>query len=105
MNSKIVCNMFVIKLWEINFVIIEMNVLKKVRNKISYIVKMERQGGLIINMGYTTVRYMTQKVSLILEIVTHLLGKVWHQINGTVWAKECDIKQNKTQPFSGPIDT
>ena len=45
---------------------------------------MERQGGLIINMGYTTVRYMTQKVSLILEIVTHLLGKVWHKINDTV---------------------
>ena len=43
-----------------------MNVLKKVRNKASYIVKMERQGdkgGLIMNMGYITVRYMTQKVS------------------------------------------
>ena len=78
------------------------------RNKISYIVKIERQGGLIINMGYTTVRYMTQKVSLILEIVTHLLGKVWHKINDTVWAKECDIKlktKTKTWLFSGPINT
>ena len=63
------------------------------RNKISYIVKMERQGGLIINIGYTTVWYMTQRVSLILKIVTCLLGKVWCKINDTVWAKECDIKQ------------
>ena len=40
---------------------------------------MERQGdkgGLIMNMGYITVRYMTQKVSHIVEIVTHLLCKV-----------------------------
>ena len=64
-----------------------MNLLKKVRNKVSYIVKMERRegkGGLIMNMGYLTVRYMTQKVSYIAEIVTHLLYKVWRKINDTV---------------------
>ena len=64
-----------------------MKVLKKVRNKVSYIVKMERQGdkgGLIMNMGYITVRYMTQKVRHIVEIVTHLLCKVWRKINDTV---------------------
>ena len=62
------------------YISIEMKVLKKVRNKVSYIVKMERQGdkgGLIMNMGYITVRYMTQKVRRIVEIVTHLLSKVW----------------------------
>ena len=69
------------------------------RNKISYIVKMERQGGLIINMGYTTVRYMTQKVSLLLDIVIHLLCELWCKINDTVWAKECDIKLKTKKNF------
>ena len=67
-----------------------MKLLKKVRNKVSYIVKMERQGdkgGLIMNMGYITVRYMTQKVRHIVEIVAHLLCKVWHKIKDTVWAQ------------------
>ena len=48
---------------------------------------MERQGykgGLIMNMGYITVRYMTQKGRQIVEIVTHLLCKVWHKMNDTV---------------------
>ena len=69
------------------YISIEMKLLKKVRKKVSYIVKMERQGdkgGLIMNMGYITVRYMTQKVSHIVEIVTHLLYKVWRKINDTV---------------------
>ena len=60
-----------------------MKVLKKVRNKVFYIVKMERQGdkgGLILNMGYITVRYMTQKVIHIVEILTDLLCKVWRKI-------------------------
>ena len=53
-----------------------MKLIKKVRNKVSYIVKIERQGdkgGWMMNMGYITVRYMTQKVSHIVEIGTHLL--------------------------------
>ena len=60
-----------------------MRVLKKVRNKVFPIVKMERQGdkgGLILNMGYITVGYMTQKVINIVEILTNLLCKVWHKI-------------------------
>ena len=58
-----------------------------------------------MNMGYKTVRCMTQKVSHKVEIVTHLLYIVWQKINDTVCAKECIIKQNKTWPFSGPINT
>ena len=56
-----------LKAWRNKFckyISIEMKLLKKVRNKVSYIVKMERQGdkgGLIMNMGHITVRYMTQK--------------------------------------------
>ena len=49
-----------------NYISIDVNLLKKVRNKVSYIVKMERgggQGGLIMNMGYITVWNMTEKVS------------------------------------------
>ena len=64
-----------------------MKLLKKVRNEVSYIVKMESQGdkgGLIMNMGYITVRYMTQKVRRIIEIVTHLICKVWCKLNDTV---------------------
>ena len=39
----------------------EMKVLKRVRNKVSYIVKIEGdKGGLIMNMGYITVRFMTK---------------------------------------------
>ena len=60
-----------------------MNLLKKVRNKVFYIVKMERQGdkgGFILNMGYITVGYMTQKVIHIVEILTDLLCKVWRKI-------------------------
>ena len=48
---------------------------------------MERQGdkgGLIMNMGYLTVRYMTLKVSYIVKIETHLPYKVLHKINDTV---------------------
>ena len=47
---------------------------------------MERQGdkGGLINMGYITVRYMTQKARHIVEIMTHLLCKVWRKINDTV---------------------
>ena len=87
-----------------------MNVLKKVRNEISYIVKMRTQKGIggfhrrkpvmimkkkmmkkkakkigkkvgfILNMGYITVGYMTQKVIHIVEILTNLLCKVWRKI-------------------------
>ena len=44
---------------------------------------MERQGdkgGFILNMGYITVGYMTQKVIHIVEILTDLLCKVWRKI-------------------------
>ena len=64
-----------------------MKALKKVKNKVSYKVKMDRQGdkgGLLLNVGYITARYMTQKVSHIAEIVTHLLCNVWQKINDTV---------------------
>ena len=36
-----------------------------------------------MDMGYITVRYMTQKVRHIEENVTHLLCKVWRKINDT----------------------
>ena len=75
--------MFVINLCEIKFVNIEIKVLKKVRNKVFYIVKMKSQGdkgGFIPNMGYITVGYMTQKVIDIVGILTHLLCKVWRKI-------------------------
>ena len=68
--------MFVINLCEIK-------ALKKVRNKVSYIVKMKSQGdngGLVMKMGYITVGYMTQKVIDIVGILTHLLCKVWYKI-------------------------
>ena len=51
--------LIIFNVWEINFVNIEMKVRKKVRDKVLYIVKMERQGdkgGLILNMGYIRVR-------------------------------------------------
>ena len=79
--------MFVINLCEIKFVNIEIKVLKKVRNKVSYIVKMKSQGdngGLLMKMGYITMGYITKKVSNIVETVAHLLCKVWHKINDTV---------------------
>ena len=47
-----------------------MILLKNVRNKVSYIDKMERQGdkeGFILNMGCIKVGYMTQKVIHIVE--------------------------------------
>ena len=71
-----------VKVW-INFVNIEIKVLKKVRNKVSYIVKMKSQGdngGLIMKMGYITVGYMTQKVIHIVEILTNLECRVWCKI-------------------------
>ena len=37
-------------------------------------------GGFILNMGYITVGYMTQKVIHIVEILTDLLCKVWRKI-------------------------
>ena len=44
-------------------------------------VNMDRQGdkgGLIMDMGYIAVRYMTQKVMRIVDIVTPLQCKAWH---------------------------
>ena len=75
--------MFVINLCEIKFVNIEIKVLKKVKNKVFYIVKMKSQvdkGGFIPNMRYITVGYMIQKVIDLARILTHLLCKVWHKI-------------------------
>ena len=75
--------MFVINLCEIKFVNIEIKVLKKVKNKVFYIVKMKSQvdkGGFIPNMRYITVGYMTQKVIDIAGILNHLLCKVWQKI-------------------------
>ena len=41
-------------------------------------------GGLLMKMGYITVGYITKKVWHIVEIVAHLLCKVWHKIKDTV---------------------
>ena len=47
-------------------------------NKLIYLMNLDN-GGLMMRMGY-----MTQKVWHIVEIVAHLLCKVWHKIKDTV---------------------
>ena len=78
-----------------------MKLLKNVRNKVSYIVKMKSQkgiGGFLRNIGHIKAEHRVKKMWHIIKMVAYLLYKVWqHNISAPVGHKR--VAQNKSRLF------